>query len=56
MPVGAMQDEGGVLFLWVTGRAMELGRECLKAWGCVRVLLSLSLTWADRRFYADTNG
>ncbi|GJN93664.1 hypothetical protein Rhopal_006721-T1 [Rhodotorula paludigena] len=33
MPVGAMQDEGGLLFLWVTGRAMELGRECLKAWG-----------------------
>lgn len=33
MPVGAMQDEGGLLFLWVTGRAMELGRECLNAWG-----------------------
>ena len=35
MPVGEMQDEGGLLFLWVTGRAMELGRECLKSWGCV---------------------
>lgn len=35
MPVGSMQDEGGLLFLWVTGRAMELGRECLAAWGCV---------------------
>jgi len=42
MPVGEMQDEGGLLFLWVTGRAMELGRECLKAWGCVLVSLSLS--------------
>lgn len=38
MPVGSMQDEGGLLFLWVTGRAMELGRECLAAWGCVGVL------------------
>ncbi|GAA5878031.1 hypothetical protein JCM3774_005986 [Rhodotorula dairenensis] len=37
MPVGAMQDEGGLLFLWVTGRAMELGRECLKAWGYERI-------------------
>ena len=35
MPVGSMQDEGGLLFLWVTGRAMELGRECLAAWGYV---------------------
>lgn len=35
MPVGSMQNEGGLLFLWVTGRAMELGRECLKAWGYV---------------------
>lgn len=33
MPVGSMQDEGGLLFLWVTGRAMELGRDCLTAWG-----------------------
>lgn len=23
----------GLIFLWVTGRAMELGRECLKIWG-----------------------
>ncbi|GAA5847230.1 hypothetical protein JCM9279_006149 [Rhodotorula babjevae] len=37
MPVGEMQDEGGLLFLWVTGRAMELGRECLKAWGYERI-------------------
>lgn len=25
------------LFLWVTGRAMELGRECLNLWGYERV-------------------
>ncbi|CEQ42360.1 SPOSA6832_04157, partial [Sporobolomyces salmonicolor] len=37
MPVGTMQDEGGLLFLWVTGRAMELGRECLAAWGYERI-------------------
>jgi hypothetical protein len=30
------QDEG-LIFLWVTGRAMELGRECLKLWGYERV-------------------
>ncbi|XP_050293164.1 N6-adenosine-methyltransferase subunit METTL3 isoform X2 [Anthonomus grandis grandis] len=31
-----LQDEG-LIFLWVTGRAMELGRECLKLWGYERV-------------------
>ncbi|KAI1888649.1 hypothetical protein AGOR_G00187320 [Albula goreensis] len=31
-----LQDEG-FLFLWVTGRAMELGRECLSLWGYERV-------------------
>lgn len=30
--VPALQDDG-LIFLWVTGRAMELGRECLKLWG-----------------------
>lgn len=30
----ALQDDG-LIFLWVTGRAMELGRECLKLWGYV---------------------
>ncbi|XP_066290880.1 N6-adenosine-methyltransferase subunit METTL3-like [Branchiostoma lanceolatum] len=34
--VSAIQDEG-YIFLWVTGRAMELGRECLKLWGYERV-------------------
>lgn len=37
MPVGQMQNEGGLLFLWVTGRAMELGRSCLDAWGYDRI-------------------
>ncbi len=32
MDVQALQDDG-VIFLWVTGRAMELGRECLDIWG-----------------------
>ncbi|KAF7301483.1 MT-A70-domain-containing protein [Mycena indigotica] len=36
MPIPTLQDEG-LLFLWVTGRAMEVGRECLKFWGYTRV-------------------
>ncbi|KAG8931341.1 hypothetical protein FRC02_002848 [Tulasnella sp. 418] len=36
MPIPMLQDEG-VLFLWVTGRAMEVGRECLRVWGYTRV-------------------
>ncbi|KAG8995267.1 hypothetical protein FRB90_000217 [Tulasnella sp. 427] len=36
MPIPALQDEG-VIFLWVTGRAMEVGRECLRFWGYTRV-------------------
>ncbi|KAK9834276.1 hypothetical protein WJX81_002740 [Elliptochloris bilobata] len=36
MGLGQLQDEG-VIFLWVTGRAMELGRECLEIWGYKRV-------------------
>jgi len=36
LPVQKLQDEG-LIFLWVTGRAMELGRECLKIWGYERV-------------------
>lgn len=37
--VPALQDDG-LIFLWVTGRAMELGRECLKLWGYERVSFS----------------
>ena len=36
LKVPMIQDEG-VIFLWVTGRAMELGRECLTLWGYDRV-------------------
>eukprot|EP00250_Pteridium_aquilinum_P027501 c3507_g1_i1 orf=139-2463(+) len=34
--VPALQTDG-LIFLWVTGRAMELGRECLELWGYRRV-------------------
>lgn len=34
--IDLLQKEG-LIFLWVTGRAMELGRECLKLWGYKRV-------------------
>ncbi|KAL3499079.1 hypothetical protein ACH5RR_041811 [Cinchona calisaya] len=33
--VPALQTDG-LIFLWVTGRAMELGRECLDLWGYKR--------------------
>jgi len=48
LPYGTMQDQemrnlkvqdlsdDGLIFLWVTGRAMELGRELLKVWGYKR--------------------
>jgi len=35
LPIGKLQDSG-FIFLWVTGRAMELGRECLEIWGYAR--------------------
>ncbi|GIL75379.1 hypothetical protein Vretifemale_5185 [Volvox reticuliferus] len=34
--IGCLQDNG-VIFVWVTGRAMELARECLAKWGYRRV-------------------
>ena len=34
--IPVLQDDG-YIFLWVTGRAMELGRECLTLWGYERV-------------------
>lgn len=36
MPIEQLQDEG-FIFFWVTGRAMELGRELLRGWGYERV-------------------
>lgn len=32
LPLNQLQDEG-LLFLWVTGRAIELGKESLEKWG-----------------------
>eukprot|EP00917_Polyrhabdina_sp_WS-2016_P022052 GHVP01047726.1.p1 GENE.GHVP01047726.1~~GHVP01047726.1.p1 ORF type:complete len:571 (+),score=93.36 GHVP01047726.1:144-1856(+) len=49
LPYGTMTDQemktvrvdqihmDGLLFLWVTGRAMEIGRECMKAWGYEKI-------------------
>ena len=49
LPYGTLSDDemkaldipslqtDGYMFLWVTGRAMELGRECLSLWGYRRV-------------------
>lgn len=36
LKINDLQDEG-LIFLWVTGRAMEVGRECLEIWGYKRV-------------------
>ncbi|CAF0896924.1 unnamed protein product [Rotaria sp. Silwood1] len=35
LAIPSLQDDG-YIFLWVTGRAMELGRECLRIWGYQR--------------------
>jgi len=35
LKIGDLQDNG-VIFLWVTGRATELARECLELWGYER--------------------
>ncbi|KAK7483066.1 hypothetical protein BaRGS_00025729 [Batillaria attramentaria] len=35
LDIPSLQDDG-FIFLWVTGRAMELGRECLELWGYKR--------------------
>ena len=35
LKVGELQDNG-IIFLWVTGRATELARECLELWGYER--------------------
>jgi mRNA m6A methyltransferase catalytic subunit len=36
MKIQQLQDDG-ILLLWVTGRAMEVGRECLERWGYNRI-------------------
>lgn len=45
LPIPILQDDG-YIFLWVTGRAMELGRECLQLWGYKR---------ADEIIWVKTN-
>ncbi|KAI9637327.1 putative mRNA methyltransferase [Dioszegia hungarica] len=37
LPLPQLQPDWGVLALWVTGRAMELGRELFSVWGYKRV-------------------
>jgi len=37
MPIPSLQPDWGILCLWVTGRAMELGRELFQQWGYRRV-------------------
>jgi mRNA (2'-O-methyladenosine-N6-)-methyltransferase len=32
LPIKDLQDDG-VIFLWVTSRALEKGIECLEKWG-----------------------
>lgn len=58
LPYGTMKDEemrnlriqdlsdDGLFFLWVTGRAMELGRELLRLWG---------YTWVDEITWVKIN-
>ena len=36
IPIPSLQDEG-LLFLRVTVRALEVGRECMRFWGYTRV-------------------
>jgi N6-adenosine-specific RNA methylase IME4 len=33
MPIPSLQESGGLIFVWVTGRALELGRDCMRTWG-----------------------
>lgn len=37
MPIRSLQPDWGILCLWVTGRAMELGRVVFAHWGYKRV-------------------
>ncbi|BFZ64926.1 hypothetical protein YB2330_006082 [Saitoella coloradoensis] len=37
MPVETLQEGGGLLLLWVTGRALEVGRQAMQSWGYRRV-------------------
>jgi len=79
LPYGTMQDaemkamriqdlsDDGLMFLWVTGRAMELGRELFNYWGFVlkttsngSLTLKVPLKWSQllevviKRVFTDT--
>lgn len=37
LQLGKLQRPGGLLFIWVTGRAMDIARDCLADWGYARI-------------------
>lgn len=37
LPLHHLQRDEGLLFLWVTGRCVELGKELLATWGYKQV-------------------
>jgi hypothetical protein len=53
MAISSLQADG-LLFLWVTGRAMELGRECMALWGYRQVLLAACLPNRRHSFAAGS--
>ncbi|WFD34422.1 mRNA (2'-O-methyladenosine-N(6)-)-methyltransferase [Malassezia cuniculi] len=57
LDVPALQDEG-LIFLWVTGRAMELGRSLLQHWGyyCIDELLWLKMGQTHRLIRTGRTG
>lgn len=70
LPYGTMQDEemlalgmqqlqtDGVILLWVTNRAMELGRDCLDKWGyeCVGEILWIKTNQLQRLIRTGRTG
>jgi mRNA (2'-O-methyladenosine-N6-)-methyltransferase len=57
MPVAELQTDG-VMLLWVTGRAMELGRDCLDKWGydCVGEVLWIKTNQLQRLIRTGRTG
>jgi mRNA m6A methyltransferase catalytic subunit len=57
MAIGGLQTDG-LMFLWVTGRAMELGRECLSLWGyrCVQELVWVKTNQLQRLIRTGRTG